>query len=113
MKERTLRQRTALCRDDTRSSSDSSLARALNDLADDYERMAFDSIGPEDSLLARKPIGLHDCSTGNDERDSAVSNQQTIYLIDDDDFLRDSLRELLEEEGFHVIAFAAASAFLL
>jgi FixJ family two-component response regulator len=75
--------------------------------------MAFDSIGPEDSLLARKPIGLHDCSTGNDERDSAVSNQQTIYLIDDDDFLRDSLRELLEEEGFHVIDFAAASAFLL
>jgi FixJ family two-component response regulator len=40
-----------------------------------------------------------------------VSNQQTIYLIEDNDYLRDLLRVLLESEGFHVLDFASASAF--
>jgi CheY-like chemotaxis protein len=113
MKDPTFRQRATFCRRAARSTADPDLARALHELADDYERVAFDSIGPEDSLRARTPTRFRDCSTGEDEReDLAVSNHKTVYLIDDDDFLRDSLRELLEDEGFHVIDFAAASAFL-
>ena len=112
MKDPTLRQRAAFCRRAARSSADPDLARALNELADDYERAAFDVIGPEDSLVARTQTHLHDRFPRDDEReDSALSNQQSIYLIEDDDFLRDILRELLQSEGFHVLDFASASAF--
>jgi len=39
--------------------------------------------------------------------------EATIYVIDDDDAVRDSLRVLLESEGFAVVTFASAADFLL
>lgn len=112
MKDPTVRERASFCRRAARSSADPDLARALRELADDYERVAFDSIGPADSLLARTATPLRIDLPANEREDSALSNQDIIYLIDDNDFLRDSLRELLESEGFHVLDFASASAFL-
>ena len=38
--------------------------------------------------------------------------EQIIYLVDDDEALRDSLVWLLESQGFKVEAFASAEAFL-
>jgi two-component system, LuxR family, response regulator FixJ len=38
--------------------------------------------------------------------------QPTIYVIDDDDAVRDSLRMLLEAEGFLVVEFASGAEFL-
>ena len=38
--------------------------------------------------------------------------EQIIYLVDDDEALRDSLAWLLESQGFKVEAFASAEAFL-
>jgi CheY-like chemotaxis protein len=112
MKDPTLRQRATFCRRAARSSADRDLARALHELADDYERVAFDGIGPEDSLLAGTTPHPRIDLPANEREDSALSNQETIYLIDDNDFLRDALRELLESEGFHVLDFACANAFL-
>ena len=39
-------------------------------------------------------------------------SEQIIYLVDDDEALRDSLVWLLESQGFKVEAFASAEAFL-
>ena len=36
----------------------------------------------------------------------------TIYVVEDDGAVRDSLRLLLESEGFNVVASASAEAFL-
>jgi two-component system, LuxR family, response regulator FixJ len=36
----------------------------------------------------------------------------TVYVIDDDDAVRDSIRLLLECEGFRVVDFASAAEFL-
>lgn len=36
----------------------------------------------------------------------------TVYVIDDDDAVRDSIRLLLECEGFRVVDFASATEFL-
>jgi two-component system response regulator FixJ len=41
-----------------------------------------------------------------------LTRQATIYVVDDDDAVSDSLRMLLEAEGFTVFAFACAEAFL-
>ena len=38
--------------------------------------------------------------------------EQIIYLVDDDEALRDSLVWLLESQGFKVEALASAEAFL-
>ena len=37
---------------------------------------------------------------------------RTIYVVEDDGAVRDSLQVLLESEGFAVVAFASAEAFL-
>jgi len=42
----------------------------------------------------------------------APTPEQIIYLVDDDEALRDSLVWLLESQGFKVEAFASAEAFL-
>lgn len=42
----------------------------------------------------------------------APQSEQIIYLVDDDEALRDSLVWLLESQGFKVEAFASAEAFL-
>jgi len=42
----------------------------------------------------------------------APLSEQIIYLVDDDEALRDSLVWLLESQGFKVEAFASAEAFL-
>lgn len=36
----------------------------------------------------------------------------TIYIVDDDDAVRDSLRFLLETTGYHVLTFASGETFL-
>jgi FixJ family two-component response regulator len=41
-----------------------------------------------------------------------LTSDATIYVIDDDDSVRDAIRVLLECEGFHVIAFASCTDFL-
>jgi two-component system, LuxR family, response regulator FixJ len=41
-----------------------------------------------------------------------LTPQATIYVIDDDDAVRDSLRMLLEAEGFLVVEFASGAEFL-
>jgi FixJ family two-component response regulator len=41
-----------------------------------------------------------------------LTRQPTIYLIDDDAAVRDSLRMLLEAEGFLVLEFASGAEFL-
>jgi two-component system, LuxR family, response regulator FixJ len=41
-----------------------------------------------------------------------VAIRGTVYVIDDDDAVRDSIRLLLECEGFHVLDFASAADFL-
>jgi len=40
-----------------------------------------------------------------------MANKPTIYLVDDDDAVRDSLVFLLESHGFGVSAFASISEF--
>ena len=42
----------------------------------------------------------------------APTPEQIIYLVDDDEALRDSLAWLLESQGFKVAAFASAEDFL-
>lgn len=42
----------------------------------------------------------------------ASTSEQTVYLVDDDEALRDSLVWLLESQGFRVAAFASAEDFL-
>ena len=39
-------------------------------------------------------------------------NEHTVYIVDDDDAVRDSLKELLEEEGFEIETFPSGEAFL-
>ena len=41
-----------------------------------------------------------------------VSNYATVYVVDDDDAVRDSLRSLLESHGLTVRDFASANEFL-
>ena len=41
-----------------------------------------------------------------------MKGEPTIYVIDDDDAVRDSLRMLLEAEGFLVVEFASGAEFL-
>ena len=41
-----------------------------------------------------------------------VTRQATIYIVDDNDAVRDSLRMLLEAEGFTVVDFASGAEFL-
>jgi two-component system, LuxR family, response regulator FixJ len=41
-----------------------------------------------------------------------LTQQPTIYVIDDDAAVRDSLRMLLEAEGFLVVEFASGAEFL-
>jgi two-component system response regulator FixJ len=41
-----------------------------------------------------------------------VSAAATIYVVDDDEAVRDSLQALLESHGYRVAAFASAEAFL-
>ena len=41
-----------------------------------------------------------------------MSNQATVFVVDDDPAVRDSLTLLLEEEGIAVNSFASAEAFL-
>jgi FixJ family two-component response regulator len=41
-----------------------------------------------------------------------LTRPATIYVIDDDDAVRDSLRMLLEAEGFTVVDFACGAEFL-
>lgn len=41
-----------------------------------------------------------------------MTRQPTIYVIDDDAAVRDSLRMLLEAEGFLVVEFASGAEFL-
>lgn len=41
-----------------------------------------------------------------------MARQATIYVIDDDHAVRDSLRMLLEVEGFAVVDFASGAEFL-
>ena len=36
----------------------------------------------------------------------------TVFIVDDDEAVRDSLRWLLEANGYHVSAFASAESFL-
>ncbi len=43
---------------------------------------------------------------------SVVSVQETIFVIDDDEAVRDSLRWLLEANGYHVQCFSSAEQFL-
>jgi hypothetical protein len=52
MKHSTLRQKAACCRRAARSATDPDTAKALDELADDFERAAFDGIGPADSAPA-------------------------------------------------------------
>jgi two-component system, chemotaxis family, CheB/CheR fusion protein len=42
----------------------------------------------------------------------SVQDAPTVYLIDDDDALREAMRELIEREGQRVAAFASCEAFL-
>lgn len=41
-----------------------------------------------------------------------MSRGATIYVVDDDDAVRDSIRVLLECEGYTVVAFASCAEFL-
>jgi two-component system, LuxR family, response regulator FixJ len=41
-----------------------------------------------------------------------LTGRATIYVIDDDDAVRDSLRMLLEAEGYTVVDFASGAQFL-
>jgi FixJ family two-component response regulator len=41
-----------------------------------------------------------------------LTRAATIYVVDDDDAIRDSLRMLLEAEGFTVVDFATGAEFL-
>jgi two-component system, LuxR family, response regulator FixJ len=43
----------------------------------------------------------------------AVSNSATVYIVDDDDAVRDSLRSLLESHGLTVRDYTSADAFLV
>jgi RNA polymerase sigma factor (sigma-70 family) len=45
-------------------------------------------------------------------KSQAPTPEQIIYLVDDDEALRDSLAWLLESQGFKVAAFASAEDFL-
>jgi len=41
-----------------------------------------------------------------------MARYETIYVVDDDDAVRDAIRLLLEAEGFNVVALASAGDFL-
>ena len=41
-----------------------------------------------------------------------MPNDVTIYVVDDDDAVRDAIRVLLECEGFHIVALALCEDFL-
>ena len=41
-----------------------------------------------------------------------VDTSSTIFLVDDDDFVRDAVRTLLKSAGFNVKVFESAQAFL-
>ncbi|KND57262.1 Nitrogen regulation protein NR(I) [Candidatus Paraburkholderia schumanniana] len=43
---------------------------------------------------------------------STVTTQETVFVVDDDEAVRDSLRWLLEANGYHVQCFSSAESFL-
>lgn len=43
---------------------------------------------------------------------SAVSNSRLVYVVDDDEAMRDSLRWLLESTGYRVATYSTAARFL-
>ncbi|CAH2785482.1 MAG: Two-component transcriptional response regulator, LuxR family [uncultured Caballeronia sp.] len=43
---------------------------------------------------------------------STVTTQETVFVVDDDEAVRDSLRWLLEANGYRVSCFASAEAYL-
>ena len=47
-----------------------------------------------------------------DRRVRGINETLSIYVVDDDDAVRDSLAALLEPEGFVVTLFSSADAFL-
>ena len=51
-------------------------------------------------------------STPNTMTGSVQPGDAIVYVVDDDEAVRDSLRWLLEAQGFQVRAFAAAEHFL-
>jgi FixJ family two-component response regulator len=46
------------------------------------------------------------------QRSTAANSKTTVYVVEDDPPVRDSLVALLESEGFKASAFASANAFL-
>jgi len=46
------------------------------------------------------------------QRSTAATSDKTIYIVEDDAPVRDSLVALLESEGFRTSAFASGDAFL-
>ena len=43
---------------------------------------------------------------------STVTTQETVFVVDDDEAVRDSLRWLLEANGYRVSCYASAEAYL-
>lgn len=43
---------------------------------------------------------------------NAVSDARTVYVVDDDDAMRDSLRWLLESAGYRVLSYSTGERFL-
>lgn len=44
---------------------------------------------------------------------SSIANSRLVYVVDDDDAMRDSLRWLLESTGYRVAAYSTAQRFLI
>src|SRR5574337_87916 len=55
---------------------------------------------------------LHHVGTANQEPSSMNHWPSQIYIVDDDDSIRDVLRHLLQAEGLSTQAFASAHDFL-
>jgi CheY-like chemotaxis protein len=43
---------------------------------------------------------------------NAPISEETVFVVDDDEAVRDSMRWLLEGNGYRVVTFASAEAFL-
>ncbi|HEY4298824.1 MAG TPA: response regulator, partial [Paraburkholderia sp.] len=43
---------------------------------------------------------------------SPVTTQETVFVVDDDEAVRDSLRWLLEANGYRVQCFSSAEQFI-